>query len=223
MDDGPTAINTLIRHEALLIHSAGFAKMVGNIITNQYGYLERLQVAARDHIEIACSTILNGDSSCYYTGACGLILRPTGAEAITYAWPEDAGTSIGENGRRANVTQEARDLPLDEAITKREPNRYNEVGAYGYEVFGVFMDQADEVQYSIPDDQCKAILDELGNPPLDHPDYLRAIMGTVTAQDVRSAFPSLDLFHLERGRLYLINHAGQRSANAIPLVEIYRS
>jgi len=53
MVNGPTANDVLIKNGALLVHCAGYAKMVGNAHTNQLGYLERLQVAAQGDLELA--------------------------------------------------------------------------------------------------------------------------------------------------------------------------
>ena len=64
-------------------------------------------------------------------------------------------------------------------------------------------------------------MEALGHLPPTHPNYRKAFVDTVTIQDIRAAFPNLGLFHLERGHLYSIMPAGERSDNAVPLAKVY--
>lgn len=225
MVDGPTAIDVLIKNDALLVHCAGYAKMVGNAHTNQLGYLERLQVAAEGDLELACSTVREGDWTSIaeirnYTGPCGLVLRPIGENAITYAWHKDAGTSIGENGRRAGISADALVFPLDRAISCRAADTYNEVGVLGYEVLGIFMDRL-QFEYSIPDCQVADRLTAFGNPGPEHTNYAKAFMEEITLNDVCKTFPDLDIFLLRCGQLNWIRQKGLATSGPVTLNYVY--
>lgn len=225
MIDGESAVDVLLEHAALLVHCAGFAKMVGNATTNNLSYLERLEVAAKGRLELACSTVQLGDGTSLeqlrnFTGPCGLVLRPVGVEAITYCWPSDAGTSIGEGGRRVDVTSAAKALLLSEAISRRSSDKYNEIGVWGYKVVGVFMSEL-SFEYSIPENQVMARLARLGNPSFDHPDYLKAFKDTVDVHQVCAAFPELDIFHLKHGELHWIRRNGLSASGVVGLDHVY--
>lgn len=226
MMDAQYAIEILLKHEALLVHCAGLAKMIGNETTNNYEYLERLKVAAKGNLELACSTVRKGDWTSLenirnYTGSCGLVLRPEGPDAVTYCWMEDAGTKIGANGRRDNVTEEAKKFPLEAAITKRQNNKYNEVGVLGYSVIGIFTDCL-EFEYSIPECQISARLEALGNPDPEHPDYVRAYAERINQNDVIREFPHLDVFLLKEGQLEWVRKDGRGASGLVEIADIYK-
>jgi len=170
----------LVSRNAFVGHCAGFAKGVGNVLTNSYGYLERLQKASTEDFELSCSTIRPGDVFwSNYTGKVGLVLLPRQPDSITYACFRDGGTQIDPtNPRRRSHSRVSLSIDgIAHAIDDRWPDRYNELCVLDYEVRGVFCHLP--IEYSA-----------------------ETSMGYLTPADVARAFPSHTIFQAIRGNLH---------------------
>jgi hypothetical protein len=170
----------LVQRSAFLGHCAGFAKGVGDVVTNSYGHLERLQKAATEDFELSCSTIRPGDGfdNGNYTGKVGLVLCPRQPDSITYACFKDGGTGIDPTipGRRKHVRISLALNDIERAIDDRTPGRYNELCVLDYEVRGVF---------------CELPIQYIAGGELEN----------LTLADVANAFPGHALFRVFRGQL----------------------
>lgn len=194
----------LKRHNALIVHCAGMAKGVGSAMTAALGYLERLERAAQNNVELSCSTVVPNDECSFnrmnYTGKVGLVLLPSTAGSITFASSTDAGSQIDPNcpERRTHNCGPVSLQAIDSAISCRSTDTYNELGLYQFSVVGVFVDPP--VQYS----------SEFG-------------FHDVTIDEIAFRFPSYALFCLRRGVLYTCHKEGGewQVGTLVPMADIY--
>ena len=141
-------INILLRHNCVLVHCAGFAKMVGNEDTNSLTYLDRLnRVIKNTNFAIACSTVSHSDTyeQGNYTGKLGAVIRPKSGGSILDCSSGDAGTTPASR-ERMKGNMKVPDSHFESAIINRGGGEYNEICVSEYEVIGVFFDYP--VQYA---------------------------------------------------------------------------
>ena len=191
----------LAQHNALIVHCAGMTKGIGNTATASLDYLERLEHAAQNQVELSCSTVVPNDECSFermnYTGKVGLVLRPSTAESITFASATDAGSQIDPTrpGRRIHNCGPVSLQAIETAISCRHPDKYNEIGMFKLSVACVFVDPP--IQYSSDEG-----------------------FHDVSVDEVATRFRDQDLFCLRRGVLHCLYkqddswHLGQRVAVA---------
>lgn len=141
-------IGILLKHKCVLVHCAGFVKMVGNEDTNSLTYLGRLNRVVKDtNTAIACSTVSHSDTyeKGNYTGRLGVVIRPKEKGSILDCSSEDAGTTP-EGREKMKDNMKSSDSDFESAIVNRGRDKYNEICVCEYEIMGVFFDYP--VQYS---------------------------------------------------------------------------
>lgn len=211
----------LAKHNALLVHCAGYVWQGGNA-DDMEEPMARLRKVMTERCNVSCSTLVPGDSyrgneSTNLTGPVGLILDPGGMENITSAHCDDNGTKPnGCKGRTLIDGGAPPNMPLSEAIIKRATNRYNEICTHSYDVLGVLVCEPLPAKYRAAP---SLIEDEEGNltPQLSEPTYSASIL--------RSVFPDLPLYfwHAEHGlRPHLLARDGElHLGSPIRSAEIY--
>lgn len=135
-------IDIFLRNKCVLVHCAGFVKMVGNKDTNSLKYLDRLnRVVKNTNSAIACSTVTHSDTyeQNNYTGKLGVVIKPKSKGSILLCSSGDAGTTPEcRDGMKGNIISS--DLDFENAIVNRKSNEYNEVCVCEYEIIGIFFD-----------------------------------------------------------------------------------
>lgn len=134
-------IDILLRYKCVLMHFAGFIKMVGNKDINSLKYLDRLnRVVKNTDSAVACSTVTQ--SGTYeqdnYTGKFGGVIKLKSEGSILYCSSGDAGTTPEyKEGRKDNMKNS--DSNFENAIFNRVANEYNKISVCEYEIMGVFL------------------------------------------------------------------------------------
>ena len=140
----------LVERNSLILHAASFAKGIGNEKTNSLGYLQRLEFALREDLELSCSTFGFGDSFSKgdIWGQVGLILFPKSPDSITLVSPCDGGTSIDPDnfGRRVHPRDPITKRAIVESMDQRAKGSTNEWCLLAYDALGIYVEPP--IQYS---------------------------------------------------------------------------
>lgn len=173
-------INTLIQHNAALVHCSSETTLVGGLTTIKLSPLEKIQKAILSDFVIACSTIKSGDTMvCQhtgqilnYTGPLGIIISPKLNSSITHANPTDSGSTpdLREQTRINNLVCLVSDF--ENSIVNRV--NYNEIFVHTYKVVGIFI-----------------------KPPITF--NLGTHQVSFTDKEIYSAFPEYDFYQLNYG------------------------
>jgi len=192
--------NVLAKYNALIVHFSGTPKGAGSNFEHLFP-LDLIEVIKGNaHTGLSCSTVLPGDNfanldSANATGCIGVILGMKTNQSIRDAHYTDSGSGM-ENGIR--IVPNARDMTVSEienTISNRAPDEYNEWVIADYKVIGVFAAQPYYVWSILPITY-----------PDDMPDYLRSPdpvsgIARISLEEIEAAFSELPIFTFSNGKL----------------------
>jgi len=130
------------RNNVILIHCVTREGGAGNKYSTGKSIYERINNVINKNFELSTSTIKHGD--CIYQGDRNNLFGPVGIilknSRITFASQNDAGTWVIEKGKRLKETDNIpSEVDIEQAITMRNDNSYNELCAIDYKPIGFIL------------------------------------------------------------------------------------
>lgn len=145
----------LAGYQALIVHFSGTPKGAGADFGDLYPDDLKKVVAGKCLGGLSCSTVMPGDEfadlhRANATGCVGVILGLKSPRSLLDAHPSDCGSRVVERRREF---QRARDMTIgdiEETISGRRPESYNEWGVADYVVLGMFAAEPYEIWKRYP-------------------------------------------------------------------------
>jgi hypothetical protein len=189
----------LEQRNGLIVHFSGAPKGAG-VERGSY-YPADLQHVCAGHAMggVSCSVVLPADnfSGDYRnaTGCIGLVLELTEPDSLVAVFPVDCG-SMEEDGNR--VVENPRDITsqdVEDSISQRPADRYNEWVLRDFRVVGVFSAPPYEVSKIAHLEYPEDMPQHLRNPDPE------PTTGCTSIAEIQQNFPGMDIFSFQSGQI----------------------